>query len=84
VLSLTDQVDEFLNGAGKKPTATPWMDSTALFSVWIGINDVGGIFRLSGDRDAYARFFTFGYRVFPLADAFCQGSWIRVSMRTLL
>ena len=60
VLSLTDQVEEFLSGAGEKPTATPWMDSNTLFSVWIGVNDIGNSFYLSGDRDAYAFFFHFG------------------------
>jgi hypothetical protein len=60
VLSLTDQVNEFLNGAGTKPAATPWKSSDTLFSVWIGINDIGNSFYLSGDRDAYVYFISGG------------------------
>ena len=53
VLSLTDQVNEFLNSSVSKPSASvPWTASNALFSVWIGINDIGNSYYLSGDRDA--------------------------------
>jgi hypothetical protein len=58
VLSLTDQVNEYLSGAGTKPTVTPWTSSDALFSVWIGINDIGNSFYLSGDREQYVSFFS--------------------------
>jgi hypothetical protein len=67
-LSLPDEVDEFLAGAGKKPATAPWTSENALFSVWIGvlyvihtvpynsgiagINDVGNTFYLGGDRAA--------------------------------
>jgi len=52
VLSLTDQVNQFLSGAGTKPASTPWTSSRSLFSVFIGINDIGNSYYLSGDRDA--------------------------------
>ncbi|KAJ7803458.1 fungal cellulose binding domain-containing protein [Mycena olivaceomarginata] len=45
-------VDEFLAGAGKKPATAPWTSENALFSVWIGINDIGNTFYLGGDRAA--------------------------------
>ncbi|KAJ7899211.1 fungal cellulose binding domain-containing protein [Mycena olivaceomarginata] len=69
-LSLPDEVDEFLAGAGKKPATAPWTSENALFSVWIGvlyvihtvhynsgiagINDIGNTFYLGGDRAAEA------------------------------
>jgi len=52
VLSLTDQVNQFLSGAGTKPASAPWTSSNSLFSVFIGINDIGNSYYLSGDRDA--------------------------------
>lgn len=52
VLSLTDQVNQFLSGAGTKPASSPWTSSNSLFSVFIGINDIGNSYYLSGDRDA--------------------------------
>ncbi|KAJ6582626.1 hypothetical protein DFH09DRAFT_1145651 [Mycena vulgaris] len=54
VLSLTDQVAQFLAGAGKKPTTAPWTSANALFSVWIGINDIGNSFSSGGDRNAFS------------------------------
>jgi hypothetical protein len=54
VKSLTDQVNQFLSGAGKKPAATPWTSSNSLFSIWIGINDIGNTFYKDGDRDAFS------------------------------
>lgn len=41
VLSLKDQVNEFLDTAAKKPASTPWTSENSLFSIWIGINDIG-------------------------------------------
>ncbi|KZT36934.1 hypothetical protein SISSUDRAFT_988434 [Sistotremastrum suecicum HHB10207 ss-3] len=41
VLSLTDQVNEYLNSIATKPASTPWTSANTLFSVWIGINDIG-------------------------------------------
>jgi GDSL-like Lipase/Acylhydrolase len=60
VLSLTDQVNEFLNGTSTKPAATQWKSSDTLFSVWIGINDIGNSYYLSGNRDAYVSFISGG------------------------
>ncbi|KAJ7816853.1 hypothetical protein B0H14DRAFT_2374378 [Mycena olivaceomarginata] len=43
VLSLIDQVNEFLTGGvASKPATTPWTSADALFSVWIGVNDLAG------------------------------------------
>jgi hypothetical protein len=52
VLSLTDQVNEFLSTVASKPATTPWTSSDSLFSFWIGINDIGNSYYESGDRDA--------------------------------
>jgi len=56
VLSLGDQVNQFLTGAGKKPPATPWTSQNSLFSVWIGINDIGNSWWKEGDRAAQVPF----------------------------
>ena len=49
VVTLTEQVnDQFLEQVG---TIDGWTSENALFSVWIGINDIGNSFWLS-DRDA--------------------------------
>ncbi|KAK7464133.1 hypothetical protein VKT23_006296 [Stygiomarasmius scandens] len=52
VLSMTDQVNEFLNGAAKKPASAPWTSENALFSVWIGINDLSYTWWQPGDPKA--------------------------------
>jgi hypothetical protein len=53
VLSLIDQVNQFFAqpnvGTGKSKI---WTSKNALFSVWIGINDIGNSYYLGGDRDA--------------------------------
>ncbi|KAI0821211.1 hypothetical protein BC629DRAFT_1278024 [Irpex lacteus] len=55
VLSLTDQVNEFLNSSVAKPSAAvPWRADNSLFSFWIGINDIGNSYYLSGDRSAFS------------------------------
>ncbi|KAJ7708156.1 hypothetical protein B0H17DRAFT_451779 [Mycena rosella] len=55
VLSLIDQVNEFLTGGvAEKPAATPWTSANALFSVWIGVNDLAGSFSEPGDRGVFA------------------------------
>ncbi|KAK7013839.1 carbohydrate esterase family 16 protein [Favolaschia claudopus] len=54
VLSLTDQVNQFLAGAAKKPASTPWTSANSLFTVWIGINDIGNSYGNGGDRSAGA------------------------------
>ncbi|KAG8876722.1 hypothetical protein FRB97_003982 [Tulasnella sp. 331] len=48
VLSMTDQVNEFLTGAALKPASTPWTATDSLFSFWIGINDVGNSYYNGG------------------------------------
>ena len=53
VLSLTDQVNQFLQGAAGKPNYATWTSSNTLFSFWIGINDIGNSYYQSGDRGAY-------------------------------
>ncbi|KAK0196260.1 SGNH hydrolase-type esterase domain-containing protein [Armillaria mellea] len=54
VLSLTDQVNQFLTNYADKPSTTPWNSADTLFSVWIGINDIGNSYYLGGDRDAFS------------------------------
>ncbi|KAF7326792.1 CBM1 domain-containing protein [Mycena sanguinolenta] len=55
VLSLIDQVNEFLTGGvASKPATTPWTSANALFSVWIGVNDLAGSYGEPGDRGAFA------------------------------
>lgn len=53
VLSLIDQVNQFLTTVASKPASTPWTSANSLFSIWIGINDIGNSYYLGGDRDAY-------------------------------
>ncbi|KIY53741.1 hypothetical protein FISHEDRAFT_32785, partial [Fistulina hepatica ATCC 64428] len=55
VLSLTDQVNEFLIGAGASAgsLSVDWTSSNALFSVWIGINGIGNSYLFSSFSDRY-------------------------------
>lgn len=53
VLSLADQVNEFLTTVASKPTSVPWTSFNAIFSIWIGINNIGNTFYLSGDRNTF-------------------------------
>lgn len=48
VLSLTDQVNDFLDSGSLIPS---WSSEDTLFSFWIGINDLGNSYYLGGDRD---------------------------------
>jgi len=48
VLSLTDQVNEYLNSIANKPASTPWTSANTLFSIWIGINDIGNSYGNGG------------------------------------
>ena len=50
VITFTEQVDQFLEGAATRPETTQWTSRNALFSVWIGINDIGNSYYLEGDR----------------------------------
>ncbi|KIJ45101.1 carbohydrate esterase family 16 protein [Sphaerobolus stellatus SS14] len=54
VLSLTDQVNSFLNTGAKKPAAAPWTSADTLFSFWIGINDIGNSYGNGGNRSAFS------------------------------
>ncbi|KAJ6480433.1 hypothetical protein C8R45DRAFT_1063218 [Mycena sanguinolenta] len=55
VLSLIDQVNEFLTGGvASQPATTPWTSANTLFSVWIGVNDLAGSYFEPGDRGAFA------------------------------
>ncbi|THH20493.1 hypothetical protein EW146_g887 [Bondarzewia mesenterica] len=54
VLSLTDQVNIFLAQSTLGTGTKIWTSSNALFSFWIGINDIGNSYYLSGDRDAFS------------------------------
>lgn len=51
--TLKDQVDQFLTTVASKPASTPWTSANSLFSIWIGINDIGNSYYRSGNRDAY-------------------------------
>ena len=53
ILSSADQVNEFLTTVASKPTSVPWTSFNAIFSIWIGINDIGNTFYLSGDRNTF-------------------------------
>lgn len=54
VLSLVDQVNSFLATAASKPATAPWTSENALFSIWIGINDIGNSYYESGNRSAFS------------------------------
>ncbi|KAF8959213.1 hypothetical protein BDZ97DRAFT_1906228 [Flammula alnicola] len=54
VLSVTDQVNQFLTSVANKPASTPWTSSNSLFSIFIGINDIGNSYYNSGDRGAFS------------------------------
>ncbi len=52
VLSVVDQVNQFLTTVASKPPSTPWTSANSLFSIWIGVNDIGNSYYQSGDRGA--------------------------------
>ncbi|KAI0074838.1 hypothetical protein K474DRAFT_1664941 [Panus rudis PR-1116 ss-1] len=57
VKSLTDQVNQFLSAIQSgtiNSNNAPWTSKNALFSFWIGINDIGNSWYQSGDRDAFS------------------------------
>lgn len=41
IKSVTEQVGQFISNLGSKPSYAPWTSSTAIFSFFIGINDIG-------------------------------------------
>jgi hypothetical protein len=50
VISLDEQIqDQFLP---TQDSIEGWTSENAIFSVWIGINDIGNSYYLGGDRDA--------------------------------
>ncbi|KAJ8515182.1 hypothetical protein ONZ45_g7376 [Pleurotus djamor] len=68
VLSLTDQVNQFLTTVASKPPSTPWTSANSLFSIFIGINDIGNSFYLGGDRAAASGARTFLFATVPPID----------------
>ncbi|KAG9009740.1 hypothetical protein FRB90_008161 [Tulasnella sp. 427] len=54
VKSMTDQVNQFVTNLGSKPSYAPWTSSNAIFSFFIGINDIGNSYSQSGDRSAFS------------------------------
>jgi len=48
VRSLTDQVNDYLGSVANKPSNTPWTSANTLFSIWIGINDIGNSYYKNG------------------------------------
>lgn len=52
VQTLTDQVNTFLATVSNKPATTPWTSKNALFSIWIGINDIDLTFQNGQDHSA--------------------------------
>ncbi|KAG8965732.1 hypothetical protein FRC05_003049 [Tulasnella sp. 425] len=54
VQSMTDQVNQFVTNLGSKPSYAPWTSSNAIFSFFIGINDIGNSYYQSGDRSAFS------------------------------
>lgn len=51
VLSLIDQVNEFTSSVASKPSYAPWTSSDALFTTFLGVNDVGNSYYLSNYND---------------------------------
>ncbi|KAI0745782.1 hypothetical protein C8Q76DRAFT_780872 [Earliella scabrosa] len=54
IRTIVDQVNQFMDGPAKKPASAPWTSENALFSIWIGINDIGTTYSQGGDRDAFS------------------------------
>ncbi|KAM6503116.1 hypothetical protein JOM56_000059 [Amanita muscaria] len=56
VLGVTfeDEVLTYLHKFSDKPPFTAWKSSNTLFSIWIGINDIGRSYFNPGDRDAFS------------------------------
>ncbi|KAM6502927.1 hypothetical protein JOM56_002904 [Amanita muscaria] len=53
-VSLEDEVNTFLSKFAHSPPSTPWKTWNTLFSIWIGINDIGGTYHNGGDRDVFS------------------------------
>jgi phospholipase/lecithinase/hemolysin len=50
---VTDQVNQFLDTVANKPASTPWNSENSLFSIWIGINDLGNSYFRSQNESAF-------------------------------
>ncbi len=50
VPSIIEQVTTWSRNLGPKPTYAPWTAETALFAIWIGVNDVGNSYTQSGEE----------------------------------
>ncbi|PAV23139.1 carbohydrate esterase family 16 [Pyrrhoderma noxium] len=74
VLSMTDQVNQFLTGAANRPSTTPWTSENSLFSFWIGINDLGNSYSKGGDRDAFSDTLLDAY--FALVQKIVSTGWV--------
>lgn len=44
VTSFVQQVSQFTGSVGYKPSYAPWTSENTLFTVWMGVNDVGNTF----------------------------------------
>ncbi|KAG8853662.1 hypothetical protein FRB96_008080 [Tulasnella sp. 330] len=53
VLSLIDQVNEYLDSVASRPASTPWTPENSIFSFFIGINDIGNSWSDPGSRTAF-------------------------------
>ncbi|OCH93528.1 hypothetical protein OBBRIDRAFT_749512 [Obba rivulosa] len=53
VLSMVDQVNQFMTTVASQPASAPWTSENALFSFWIGINDIGNSYYEPGNRSAF-------------------------------
>jgi phospholipase/lecithinase/hemolysin len=50
--SLIEQLSQFSSSVASKPSYAPWTSDNSLFTVWIGINDVGNSDRSSSGEAA--------------------------------
>ncbi|KAF7970719.1 hypothetical protein HWV62_23208 [Athelia sp. TMB] len=53
VMTVADQVAEFLAGPGQKSATRSWTSEDALFSIWVGINDIAHSYTNNGSRSAF-------------------------------
>ncbi|KAF2205161.1 hypothetical protein GQ43DRAFT_362971, partial [Delitschia confertaspora ATCC 74209] len=55
VKSFIDQVGQFKSSIASKPSYAPWTAENSLFAVWMGVNDVGNTYYLSGVNELLGR-----------------------------
>ncbi|KAG9004189.1 hypothetical protein FRB94_002621 [Tulasnella sp. JGI-2019a] len=53
VLTIKDQVDQYLATVASRPESTPWTPENSIFSFFIGINDIKHTWNASGSRTAF-------------------------------